>query len=363
MYFLFFIHTQIPNLLSLSFFSKSLYSPNTLDFFLLLIAIMVKSKKTTVPTTEESSSHQSIPISRCNSQGTLNVSKSKPPYNIITEYLLHSQWSNPIPMTAENMPVKVVSHAFMTVMAVPDDKTKTTIQFRLLDDTPYVLTKAFFFKAIGLSYPGDLEYVVPSQEQIKNFLQNIYYQGDESKTHSEILKKLLPTIWESLGTTLSKCLTGRVGSSEYISREIVEIMYGIYTGIPQDFYSTIWNGFRSYSIQPVDKKPEVKLARFWSLVLVDVYEDLKKAIPSQKGDEVLVVSKFQGIVKNEAQQQKFGPPFELPEHMLNVIPEDFTVLAEYKRIVSRDTLFLRPAPFSKFGFSGAEKKPDFDIVT
>ena len=69
-------------------------------------------------------------------------------------------------------------------------------------------------------------------------------------------------------------------TADFLSREIIDVMYGVYTGTNVDIYSILWNNFRQHSLPQYDKegneveRTEIKMARFWALVVDARYKEL-----------------------------------------------------------------------------------------
>jgi len=301
-----------------------------------------------------------VQTSKGNACAVLDADKFIPPYSIIVEYLNHCFLTPAITRRTDKMPLTHVHYAYMSATEVTEDDENLQMAYQLVDDSWKFLHKDDFLKIIGLTPPENATLYRPDDSLIHRFLSNVYYQG--AKSGAEFKKKLFPAVWELLGTCISRCLTGRTGTADFLSREIIDIMFGVYTGTNVDVYSIIWNNFRQHSLPQTDKegieieRTEIKMARFWALVVDAKYKELGIDIPRIEKEPLVYISQFKSIVIKAEEQERFGGPISLPPHMTAGLDANSKHVIAYKDLIAAGSDLPRPIPFSGFLYQVAKQK-------
>lgn len=79
------------------------------------------------------------------------------------------------------------------------------------------------------------------------------------------------------GITL-QCLTGRSFGLDKEKLRFYLVMVGLYYGMNVDYASLLWVGLSSY-VKPSKKTTKISSARFWSLILHEVYSQAGIQVP------------------------------------------------------------------------------------
>ncbi|XP_023749803.1 uncharacterized protein LOC111898110 [Lactuca sativa] len=281
---------------------------------------MVKSKKASSPhsavTSMPSSQEVALRVASCNLRADLNLEKFDPTLHIMIEFLKSHPIHKPLTKSVK-FPLNIIHMAYCT--AVYNSKEEY-IEFNISKDHTTKLCKAEFLKAIGLPESKEKKTLYePTNEELFDVFDQMGYLPPRLEMTPDFKKGKLPAIWQFLVHIILRCLTGKTGGTDTLSRVLLVFLFGLYTGKEVDFGTTIWKDFASYVFP---KKKDIPCARFWALALQRGYKKLKFPLP--EGDEMFSPRAL--LRYSIPDQSEFGKVARLPEAMLQYIEKDSKVL-------------------------------------
>ncbi|CAH1424597.1 unnamed protein product [Lactuca virosa] len=284
---------------------------------------MVKSKKASSPhsavTSMPSSQEVALRVASCNLRADLGLEKFDPTLHIMIEFLKSHPIHKPLTKSVK-FPLSIIHMAYCT--AVYNSK-EDYIEFNINKDHTTKLCKVEFLKAIGLPESTEKRTLYePTNEELFDVFDQMGYLPPRLEMTPNFKKGKLPAMWQFLGHIILRCLTGKTGGTDTLSRALLVFLFGLYTGKEVDFGTTIWKDFASYVFP---KKKDIPCARFWALALQRGYKKLKFPLP--EGDEMFSPRAL--LRYSIPDQSEFGKVARLPEAMLQYIEKNSKVLIRH----------------------------------
>ncbi|KAL7588440.1 hypothetical protein Lser_V15G36251 [Lactuca serriola] len=269
----------------------------------------------TGPSSQEVAMH----VGSCNLKADLDLEKFDSMLHIMIEFLKSHPIHEPLTKSIE-FPLSIIHKAYSTAVYNSEEEY---IEFNINKDKTTKLYKVEFLEAIGLPETKEKKTLYePTNEELFDIFDQMGYLPPKLESSSNFRKGKLPGLWHFLFHIILRCLSGRVAGIDMLSRQLLVLICGMYTGNEVDFGTTIWNDFTSYVFP---KKKAIPCARFWALALQKVYNKLK--IPIPKEEEMFtprVLSRH--TIPN---QSAFGKVTRLPEAMLQYIEKNSKVLIRH----------------------------------
>lgn len=123
------------------------------------------------------------------------------------------------------------------------------------------------------------------------------------------------------------------GRNSRLDREKLKfysLLLGLYYHINVDCASLLWEEFTSY-VNHIKKENETESARFWSLILIEAYQ--QNGIQVQKGEKVVVFSHLQ-IPKSLVDDPDTFPIIDkMLKRMIDLAPLLNPILIRYREIL------------------------------
>ncbi|CAI9295996.1 unnamed protein product [Lactuca saligna] len=284
---------------------------------------MVKSKKASSPhsavTSMPSSQEVALRVASCNLRADLCLETFDPTLHIMIEFLKSHPIHKPLTKSVK-FPLSIIHMAYCT--AVYNSKEEY-IEFNISKDHTTKLCKAEFLKAIGLPESKEKKTLYePTNEELFDVFDQMGYLPPRLEMTPNFKKGKLPAMWQFLVHIILRCLTGKTGGTDTLSRVLLVFLFGLYTGKEVDFGTTIWKDFASYVFP---KKKDIPCARFWALALQRGYKKLKFPLP--EGDEMFSPRALSRYAIPD--QSEFGKVARLPEAMLQFIEKNSKVLIRH----------------------------------
>ncbi|CAI9295998.1 unnamed protein product [Lactuca saligna] len=269
----------------------------------------------TGPSSQEVAMH----VGSCNLKADLDLEKFDPTLHIMIEFLKSHPIHKPLTKSIE-FPLSIIHKAYSTAVY---NSEEDYIEFNINKDKTTKLSKVEFLEAIGLPESKEKKTLYePTNEEIFDVFDQMGYLPPKLESFSNFRKGKLPGMWHFLFHIILRCLSGRVAGTDMLSRQLLVLIFGMYTGKEVDFGTTIWSDFTSYVFP---KKKAIPCARFWALALQSVYNKLK--IPLPKEEEMFTPRALsRHTIPN---QSAFVKVARLPEAMLQYIEKNSKVLIRH----------------------------------
>ena len=140
--------------------------------------------------------------------------------------------------------------------------------------------KKFLF-AINLTIIPLKKFYSLNTTDVFTALYQMDYQS-KLKGVEEFKKSKLPAVWQFVCHFVIRCLSGRTGGTDNMGKQLLDIVWSVYTGNAVNYGQIIWDDFLQYISKDAPKEGMIELtfARFWSLCLVDLHKDAKLSMGS-----------------------------------------------------------------------------------
>ncbi|KAL7602722.1 hypothetical protein Lser_V15G16687 [Lactuca serriola] len=230
--------------------------------------------------------------------------------------------------------------------------TADVITFNLVNNKRVKLSKNLFVEFLEI--PNNPPFVKPVNSQIIHMFNEMGHQPELEKI-SDFRKLGLPCIWNFLFGIFLRCLTGRSVGLDRGRVEVYSMVMGIYYDINVDYATQLWKEFVK-SLENTNSEKGISCARYWSLILEEVYE--KEAITIVADVEVAEFSLYQFPKVVEDDEAIFTRVARIPDAMLRKVSPTHKVLVRYLRnIDTADQSGVLPEVASLSKKKKGSKKP------
>ncbi|KAI3751769.1 hypothetical protein L2E82_22860 [Cichorium intybus] len=248
----------------------------------------------------------------------VNLSRNLTPYkehlrvliHILSRHKLSRAFFDPAPA----IPVSLLHHSVATAI-----KGQNCYSLTLLDCRKTTLDKKVFAAALQLPY-DEATFDHPTSHQPENMIFKMGYAYQLPKLY-QLSKGHISPLWQCLIHYIIKCLSGKMGGTDQLSKCLLELLWSLYTGYEIDYGEILFEDFLAYI--PTSQKPKGKIhsARFWAMCIEHVYQTLQIPIPSPR-------SKDDKLVMPEAKQ--YAPKIDTVFSKLRKLPDCLLNLADPK---------------------------------
>lgn len=153
------------------------------------------------------------------------------------------------------------------------------ICFKLANDSMVVLTKSKFLDAINLRVMSSNVLNKPSNDDVFKVLYKMRYRK-RLKGVADFKKGKLPTVWQFVCHYLICCLSGRTGGTGAMGKQLLDLLWSIFTGEAVNSETILWDDFIQYIRRktPREGLTKVTSARFWSQCIRNLHNEAHVSI-------------------------------------------------------------------------------------
>lgn len=219
-----------------------------------------------------------------------------------------------------SVPITWLSLAGSTIVF---NKTNKLVTFQRTNDKFYNLTKRKFAQILKLPNTGPFYEV--TNEQVAHKFNKMGYQPPLTG-NSHFCKTTLPCIWNFLFRIFLCCLTGRSTGIDKAKLEVYAMIVGLYYNLNVNYVTQLWEEFE-IGISHTNVTNGVWCARYWSLILREVYEKDGISVPSEDAKMEFSTYKSPKVVSDDP--VLFSAVAQILDAMLRKVDPAYPILVHY----------------------------------
>lgn len=229
--------------------------------------------------------------------------------------------------TSFSVPVTWLSLAGLTVVF---NKTTKVVMIQLTNDKKFRLTKKQLAHIMRLPVTGPFYDV--SVEHVVSMFNEMGHQPPLTGL-SHFRKTDLPWVWNFLFGIFLRCLTGRSLGLDKAKLVVYAMIVGLYYDLNVDYATQLREEFYT-GINHTSVTNRVSCARYWSLILRDVYEKQSILVPLLYAKMEFSMYQAPKIVTDDP--ALFHNMARIPDVMLRKVDPDYPILVNYFSTINPD---------------------------